>query len=421
MSNLLVLIKKELKETVRNPRFIIFTIILPLILYPLMGLIISQAFTSVSEKTKTGTILVVDMDNSNISEYLINSLNRSGLHVILKHSEPNISSLDSNVLGVIIIPKNFGEDFLNGARPTVTVYSVINGVSISEQGLMSYIFGVVGFMKEALKYLLAQMNGIDPNLISNPFTENRKIYVRNWGKLMTDQDLNAIFTQVMFWPWIMFSMVISVVQLSATFLGEEKEQKTLEILLTFPVRRTTILFSKVVGSGILAVLAAIFYTVGFLIYMNSFSTMIGQIGLTIQLSFDPVSIILTGLIFFLALLFSAALGLTVSVIAQDTKSAESLATAVIMPTMLVAFIVMFMDISSLPTYLQLILYAFPYTYLMQGLKYVYIGRYQFFIVGIIDNLVAAILMLSLISRIFTSERILTMKIRFGRSRRSRLT
>ena len=420
MNNLLVLIKKEIKETIRNPRFIIFTVILPLILYPVMGLILTQAFTSVSEKTKTGTILIVDLDQSNVSEYMESVVKNSGLNIKILSSMPNVSNIDSNVLGIIVIPQGFGDEFLQGKQPKVTVYSVINGISISEQGIMSFIFGVINIMKDSLKGLIAQMNNIDPNLLSNPFSEDRKIYVRNWDRLMSDRDLNAIFMQVMFWPWIMFSMVISVVQLSAAFLGEEKEQKTLEILLTFPVRRTTILFSKVVGSGIVAMLAAVFYTIGFLIYMNSFSTMIGEFGLSLQLSFDPIAIGLTGLIFFLSLLFSAALGLTVSVIAQDTRSAESLATAVVMPTMLVAFIVMFMDLSSLPFYVQAILYAFPYTYLMEGLKYVYIGKYEFFVLGIIDNLVAAIIMLSLISRIFTSERILTMKIRFGKKRRRQI-
>lgn len=417
MGSLFILVKKEIKETIRNPRFIIFTIILPLILYPVMGLILTQASTSVYEKTKTGSIIIVDLDHSNVSKYMLSTLVGSGLNIVTMNSMPNITKLDQNILGIIIIPERFGESFLNGERPRVTVYSVINGVSISEQGIMSYIFGIVNIMKESLKSLVAQLNNIDPELIANPFTEERQIYVRNWGKMMSDRDLNAIFMQIMFWPWIMFSMVISVVQLSATFLGEEKEQKTLEILLTYPVRRTTILFSKVVGSGVLAVLAAVFYTIGFLIYINSFTTMVGEFGLTLEISFDPISIVLTGLIFFLALLFSAALGLTVSVIAQDTKSAESLATAVVMPTMLVAFIIMFMDISSLPFYMQAMIYAFPYTYLMEGLKYVYIGKYTFFLLGIIDNLLAALLMLSLISRIFTSERILTMKIRFGRRRR----
>ena len=418
MSSLLILVKKEIKETIRNPRFIIFTIILPLILYPVMGLILTQAFTSVSEKTKTGSIILVDLDHSNVSSYMLSTLRNSGLNIVILDTIPNVTELDPNTLGIIVIPEGFGTSFLNGERPKITVYSVINGVSISEQGIMSYIFGIVNIMRESLKTFIAQLNNIDPELITNPFTEERHIYVRDWDKMMNDRDLNAIFMQVMFWPWIMFSMVISVVQLSAAFLGEEKEQKTLEILLTYPVRRTTILFSKVVGSGVLAVLAAVFYTIGFLIYMNSFSSMVGEFGLTLEIAFDPISIILTGLIFFLSLLFSAALGLTVSVIAQDTKSAESLATAVVMPTMLVAFIIMFMDVSSLPVYIQAIVYAFPYTYLMEGLKYVYIGKYEFFIIGIVDNLLAALIMLSLISRIFTSERILTMKIRFGR-RKSR--
>ncbi len=49
----------------------------------------------------------------------------------------------------------------------------------------------------------------------------------------------------------------------------------------------------------------------------------------------------------------------------------------------------------------------------------FIGRYEVFLAGIAVNLIGALVMLSIVSKIFTSERILTMKVRFGRRRKKR--
>ena len=395
----------------------VFTIVLPLILYPVMGFIIMGAMSTATEKVKHGTVGIIDEDNSELSGTLINFIRMSGMNVI-KVNRDVLDNPPESLLAVIIIPKGYGENILNETPPSITIYTFLQGINVGEQGVMGAVTSVIESYKNFLKSYIAKQHGVNPEIISNPITEDVHIYVRSWEREFTSQELNTITMQVMFWPWLIFSLVVSVVQLSATFLSEEKEQKTLEILLTLPVRRTIILFSKVLGSGVLAILATISYTVGFIVYIMAFSSYLEQYGMSISISMDPFSIILMGVIFFLCLLFSSALGLSISVLAQDTKSAESLASTVIFPIMVIAFVIMFLDISSLPLYLQLLIYIIPYTYLMEGIKYMFIGRYEVFLAGIVVNLVGALVMLSIVSKIFTSERILTMKVRFGRKRKA---
>ena len=380
-----------------------------------MGFIIMGAMSSATEKVRHGVIAVIDEDKTEMSGTLIHFLESSGINII-SSNKSILDNIPENILAIIVIPHGFGYNLKNESPSNITVYTVLQGINIGDQSIMGVINSALQSYKDYLKSYIAAEHGVDPNLILNPVKEYMHIYVRSWGKEFDPQQLSMLMMQVMFWPWLIFSVIISVVQLSATFLSEEKEQKTLEILLTLPVKRTTILFSKVLGSGLLAILGTLSYTIGFIIYVGAFSQYMANIGIELSLPANPISIILMGVIFFLSLLFSAALGLSISVLAQDTKSAESLASTVIFPIMIIAFIIMFIDISSLPKYIQVIIYLIPYTYLMEGIKYIFMGRAELFIAGIAVNLVGAFIMLSLVSRIFTTERILTMKVRFGRKK-----
>lgn len=408
---------KEIKETVRNPRFLVFTILLPLILYPIMGFIIVGAMSSASEKVQSGLIAVIDEDKTDASSTLVHFLKSSGMNVVF--SNKNIlENIPRNILAIIEIPSGFSHSLGTDSSPNITVYTVLQGINIGDQSVMGIVTSVLDSYKDYLKSYIASKHGLNPDIISNPVREEVHILVRSWGREFNPGELNTLLMQVMFWPWLIFSLVISVVQLSATFLSEEKEQKTLEILLTLPVKRTIILFSKVLGSGLLAILGTVSYTIGFIIYIDAFSRYMHSMGVELAFPTNPLLIILMGIIFFLSLLFSAALGLSVSVLAQDTKSAESLASTIIFPVMIIAFIIMFFDISSLPLYAKIIIYLIPYTYLMEGIKYIFMGRIELFLVGIAINLAGAFIMLSLVSKIFTTERILTMKVKL-RGKRSK--
>ncbi|MEM1802316.1 MAG: hypothetical protein QXG04_04170, partial [Sulfolobales archaeon] len=68
------LIKKEFKDLVRDPRIWIPFIISALIL-PVMGLVLSLSMKeSVAEITSPSNVLVNDLDRSELTSYLINSL-----------------------------------------------------------------------------------------------------------------------------------------------------------------------------------------------------------------------------------------------------------------------------------------------------------------------------------------------------------
>ena len=56
---------KELKELMRDPKILIGMIVLPLIMFPVLGLVMGYAAQTATEAQRA-TILVVDNDNGNM-------------------------------------------------------------------------------------------------------------------------------------------------------------------------------------------------------------------------------------------------------------------------------------------------------------------------------------------------------------------
>ena len=68
------IMKKEVKEMVRDPRLLLGMIIVPLIMFPVMGSAMSASMSTVEESASIIDLGVVNMDNGNRSDELIDFL-----------------------------------------------------------------------------------------------------------------------------------------------------------------------------------------------------------------------------------------------------------------------------------------------------------------------------------------------------------
>ena len=61
---------KELKELMRDPKILIGMIVLPLIMFPVLGLVLGYAVDTAQQEAQRATLLVVDNDGGNWSSDL---------------------------------------------------------------------------------------------------------------------------------------------------------------------------------------------------------------------------------------------------------------------------------------------------------------------------------------------------------------
>ncbi|TEU07442.1 ABC transporter permease, partial [Candidatus Bathyarchaeota archaeon] len=209
-------------------------------------------------------------------------------------------------------------------------------------------------------------------------------------------------------------------QLAATSVASEKEEKTLETLLTLPINRFTILAGKLTGSIVVAVIGAAAYIVGFNYYMSSFMGMMPtEIGVdlaTIGLAPTPISYLLLGVSLFVSLLSALALAISISIFAEDVRGAQALVGPLSMLLVFPMIIMMFTDVYALPFPLMVVLLAIPFTHPMLASKVAFTGDYLTAVIGIVYVSIFTIVVLYIAARLFGTEKILTAKLKFRKLR-----
>lgn len=216
-------------------------------------------------------------------------------------------------------------------------------------------------------------------------------------------------------------MVMLAAQLAGTTVAMEKEQKTLEVLLTLPIRRTNILLGKLVGVVLVSGIATVAMLLSYGYYMQGISGMGGtttSVDLNaIGLAPDPVGYVLLAVSLFLSIVAAMALAVLLAAYTKDVRSANSLMGILFLPILIPAFILMFAPVSILPVGLQAVIYALPFSYSTIASQAMYTKDYLVVGLGILYQIAFTAFVLYIAARFFASEKVLTARLRFGKKRR----
>jgi ABC-2 type transport system permease protein len=398
-------------------------IILPLIMFPVLGGVLSSAMQSAQEQAEKATLLVVDNDGGNWSQIFIEFLINSGIRVSV---ENNITLNDDtalellsqyNITQFIEIPKGFSENMtkhLGGdtsVKASMKSYGAFSGISIFESAGYSTIDNLIYAFNRALA----------PDVL---YTEKSAIIK---GKIEHGVDPAALsglmFSQSIALPITIMILLTYSIQIAATSVAMEKEEKTLETLLTLPMDRLAILWGKLSGSIFVAAVGALAYMVGYNYMMSSFIAEISA-GTTIDLASlglvpSLFGYLLLGLSLFVVLLSALALAVIMSAFAEDVRSAQSFVGYVYPFIFLPSLALMYLDVNTLPFALKILIYAIPYSHPIIASKAVIMGDYVTALLGIVYVAAFTLVVMYAASRVFATEKILTAKLKFKGLRRRR--
>jgi len=210
-------------------------------------------------------------------------------------------------------------------------------------------------------------------------------------------------------------------QLAATSVASEKEEKTLETLLSLPINRFTILMGKLFGSIIVALIGAVAYLIGFTYYMGSMFTLIptetgvnlAELGLTPT----PLGYLLMGISLFVSLLSALALAVVISAFTEDVRSAQAIVGYIYPLIFIPMFLLMYLDVSSLSLPLQILIFAIPYSHPILTARAAITGDYTIAIGGIIYVSIFTVAILYVAARFFATEKVLTARIKLRKLRK----
>ena len=89
---------KELKELIRDPKILVGMIVLPLLMFPVLGLVLGYAVETAQEQAQQATLLVVNNDGGNWSQTFIDYLKNIGLKITVENNLAPQQIIDQGLL-----------------------------------------------------------------------------------------------------------------------------------------------------------------------------------------------------------------------------------------------------------------------------------------------------------------------------------
>lgn len=421
MNNLFALIVKEVKELVRDPKILIGVILMPIIIFPIMGSAMQISQESVQRAIIGASFAVYTDDDGFVTDALLDYLysNNTVIPIEAENLQDALiqfQNTDSNAL--IHIPKGYHENLTLGQKGTLRVYANLKKLNIAETSSTNTVSGLINvynyyFSLNKIQTLIdkTDSNAV-PEAIRSPIRISyASILKGNVLEIPPSAILNLVMSQSIMLPIMVMIMVLFAIQMAATSIALEKEQKTLEILMTLPVSRLTILGGKLSGSIVIALAGSVSYLIGFSSYMNAAFSFVPQttsITLeSIDLGITPLGLLLVGIVVFVTLISALAMAISIAVFADTVRSAQSFTSVLSIPIIFPSMILMLSDIDMLPQSVQWGLLIIPYTHTIIASKAAFMGNYFIVVRSIVFISIWTIAVLYIAARIFSTEKIIT--------------
>ncbi len=422
VSGLNNLIKKEVKELLRDPKILLGTVLMPLLIFPLMGSAMNISSTAVEESVRQVSVWLMDMDRGPMAQSLSLSFRSMNVTIIETHASTVDEALEelqqTNITTLVIIPSGFSQNLTLGLKGNVEVYSVYKSLSVAE-GVRSTIVDIpINVFEGALiRQAISQaFPGRDPSTVLDPISVSSFAVVKGKVIDVPPEVLRSLFlSQSLGFPMVIMLLLISAMQVAATTVSIEKEEKTLETLLTMPISRLGILTGKLVGSVVVAAAGAVASMIGVNYYTSSIFSMMPTETVNLEalgLTMSPLGYGLLGAVMFVTIVSALALAIVVAAFSENVRSAQSLVGFLNIIFIIPSLVLMFADIEILPYPFQMVLYAIPYTHAILASKAAFMGDYFIMVRSIAYISVFTVAVLYIAAKIFTTEKIVTARISF---------
>ncbi|MGD0816966.1 MAG: ABC transporter permease [Methanomassiliicoccales archaeon] len=412
MSSLGNMIKKEVKELLTPATLV--PIIIMAIVFASLGGVIGGAQKSLVEKPVIG---VVDQSQSVLSGVAFNALNSTSKIVYSYNGtdpvkiQEGLSKVQSEGgAALLIFPSNFSQRIMANQSAVVQVYWMMKGAGVLE-GVSSAVAGLsISQMNHNVSmYLIDNKVQVSSSVILAPtaLSETTVFKDRVMNGISPGQITSIMSGQGIIVPLIIVMVVIMAGGMVITSMGTEKENKTLETLLTLPVSRTSIVVGKLAGAAIVGLIMAVIYMIGMGYYMNSLTASaavdLGKYGIGLNL-FDYV---LVGISLFLALISALTLCMLLGIFTKNYKAAQSMTMPITFLALIPMFVLIFSDFDTLPLVGQVLVFAIPFSHPMIAMRSLMFGNSDIVIAGIIYEAIFAAVTMFIAVSLFKKDIVLT--------------
>ncbi|MHB9288062.1 ABC transporter permease [Halobacteriales archaeon Cl-PHB] len=401
MRDFLRLTWKEVRELVR-PKYL-----LPILMTPLLFVAMGAGFGGVQDQLDDEPVVgVIDQDDGEYGEIVAQTYEQ-GANVTYSATSGDAQDAlatvrDRDGSALVVIPPDFTERIQNGEPGNVEIHSAVDAVSLGSIGSASQVDSLLSAASQRITMAAtgaspAEMQPIDPSYT----TDVKGTVVEEPPSTVSD----AFSVQLFVIPMVIVFVIFFSGQMVTNAMGLEKENKTLETLLTMPVNRRTIVGAKLAGSAVIGLIVAVAYTGSLYYYQNAITGGGGSTASAFALG--GLDYVLVGISLALALIGALALSLCLGVFVEDRQAAQML----LFPLGLLVFVpflaVILADFTALSLPLQAVLFSIPFTHPVMAPKQLMFGDTGLILAGILYETLFAVGAIGLAVWLFNSDRLVT--------------
>jgi ABC-2 type transport system permease protein len=421
------LLKKEIKELVTKQ--LIISLAFTVLLWNFIGQVSKK---EVQKAIGVQTISALDQDGSASSQALLKGLESARFKVLDQSGKTKEQAIEVAKTGesklLLVIPEGFGASLQNLEPKTIETYSFMRSFSLIGARGQVVVRGVISALNEALSnsFLKDRLPDLDPQSLKNPIKSKDFVVVRDrMAEGSANMVAGLISQQSLLIPVVLMMIVMYSSQMVISAVAMEKQNKTLETLLTVPIKRTSIITAKMLAAGLVGLISAAVYMFAFKGFVGGIgeeaaqagaqaggATMMRQLGLY----FDTTGYVILGLSLFLSILVALALAMILGVLAEDFRSAQNMIMPLMFMVMIPYFLSLFADINTVSLPIKIFILAIPFSHPFLVSQNIYLGNTGMILGGLGYMLVVFVVLVVFAARVFSTDKILTMKLRFGKKK-----
>ena len=430
MSHMTSIIRKEVRELL-TPGSVISVLVM-VVLFAGLGGLIGGEVDSAAELPTFG--FVVDeggqyYNDWNPYDVLCNETNygaEADSKIILMDSaygddEAILAEMrEKGITSVLALPDadSFMESMTNGTQVTMKQYYLYEPTGLFGTVSSSVLSSVVSILNTSLsqEIMSSAGTGLDYDFVTNPIVSGTNdVSTIVDGEVhtgITPSDIsNEITSQTLMIPIVIMIIIMMVGSIVISSMGSEKENKTLETLLTMPIKRTSIVSGKIVAAAIVGLVYGLAYMVGMSIYMGSMTgTIAGSSSVNLEdlgMSLDILDWFLIMVSMFLAIVCALGICMILGAFAKNYKSAQTMTMPLSILAMIPMFIIMFTGWYGSGGVLQAITFAIPFSHPMMAMQALMYGDMTLVLGGIAYMAVFALVSILITVRLYNSDILIT--------------
>ena len=307
MKGILVVLKKEVRENLRDRKAVFNSLLLAPILFPV--LLIGMTWLGTSAQTERAErVLEVPVVGAEQAPNLIRYLAQHGMVVKPAPDDPESLVKSQKEPVIIRIPETFGEHWQAGRPAEIEV--IIDSSRPESDIPTSRVKGLLRGYGSEISMLRLQMRGVSPIVIS-------PLLIRDID-LSTPQSRGMIF--MLFLPYIlMITAFMGGMHLAIDTTAGEKERHSLEPLLINPVPRYQIMMGKLLATAIFGMASLVLTLISFRITLPY----LPLAALGVDLGLDVAAMVGILLVVAPVALMAAALLTVLATYARSFREAQS--------------------------------------------------------------------------------------------------